>query len=77
MSVAAQMGVYLVHCLNKSMKERFNTISKSSTDAMLKKFPNVYNGEIVICDLKDDDRILENVVNATSIAVTRDISTLA
>lgn len=43
----------------------------NETDIMLEKFSTVYNGEIVVCDLKNADRIFESVVSTTSMAVTR------
>ena len=45
----------------------------NETDIMLEKFSTVYNGEIVVCDLKNADRIFESVVSTTSMAVTRGI----
>ena len=38
---------------------------------MLKKFSTFYNGEIAICDVKDANHILDNVISVTSMAVTR------
>ena len=43
----------------------------NATDIMLEKFLEVYNGKIVICDLKDVSRIMDSVVSTTSLAVTR------
>lgn len=56
----------------KEIQYNFGKIT-ADTDIMLKKFSTVYDGEIIVCDVKDAGRILENVVSSTSMAVTRGI----
>ena len=69
----------------RTIKGIFNQINKGGiqyffgkitnyTDKMLGKFSTAYDGEIVVCDLKNADRIMESVVSTTSMAVTRGIS---
>ena len=46
----------------------------TGTDVMLKRFSNLYGGEIVVFDTKDVGSIIESVVSAASIAVSQGIN---
>jgi hypothetical protein len=41
------------------------------TDKMVEAFARVYAGDLVICEMKNADQLLDNVVSTASIAVTQ------
>jgi hypothetical protein len=41
------------------------------TDRMVQKFAEAYDGEFVVCDFKNPNRMVDNIVSTASIAVTR------
>jgi hypothetical protein len=41
------------------------------TNRMVEKFKKAYNGEFVVCDFKNADRMVESIVSTASISVTR------
>jgi hypothetical protein len=55
---------------NNDIQYHFGKIN-NSTNKMVETFAQIYSCDLVVCEMKNADQILENVVSTASIAVTR------
>ena len=67
-----KMGPLFDRINNKQIQYFFGKIT-DQTDKMLEKFSDVYDGEIVVCDLKDVASIMDNIISSSSLAVSQGI----